>query len=139
MNDIASPPVTIDQPTKAADGGHVPGACNTLGDFVRSLEDGQFDADAYAAIKRLSAALTATAMSNGGKAKGKVTITLDFEQEGSVTQIKSAFKVTQPEARRPKSVMWKTDDNRLSRSRPGHGELFGIRDVSGPASSFTDA
>lgn len=138
MNDISSAPVTIDQLTKAADGGHVPGACNTLGDFVRSLEDGQFDADAYAAIKKLSAALTATAMSNGGKAKGKVTISLDFEQEGSVTQIKAAFKVALPEARRPKSVMWKTDDNRLSRSRPGHGELFGIRDVSGP-SDFRDA
>jgi len=139
MNDIASAPVTLDQPTKAADGGHVPGACNTLGDFVRSLEDGQFDVDAYAAIKRLSAALTATAMSNGGKAKGKVTISLDFEQEGSVTQIKAAFKVALPEARRPKSVMWKTDDNRLSRSRPGHGELFGIRDVSGSTPGFTDA
>src|SRR3546814_11034011 len=86
----SDPPLA--EPSKAADGGHVPGACNTLGDFVRSLEDGQFDADAYAAIKRLSAALTATAMSNGGKAKGKVTISLDFEQEGSVTQIKAAFK-----------------------------------------------
>lgn len=139
MEILPSDPPLAGQPIKAVDGGHVPGACNTLGDFMRSLEDGQFDADTYAAIKRLSAALTATAMSNGGKAKGKVTITLDFEQEGSVTQIKSAFKVTQPEARRPKSVMWKTDDNRLSRSRPGHGELFGIRDVTGPASSFTDA
>src|SRR3546814_14330168 len=87
----SDPPLA--EPSKAADGGHVPGACNTLGDFVRSLEDGQFDADAYAAIKRLSAALTATAMSNGGKAKGKVTISLQFEQEGSVTPIKGGFNV----------------------------------------------
>src|SRR3546814_20639478 len=70
----SDPPLA--EPSKAADGGHVPGACNTLCDFVRSLEDGQFDADAYAAIKRLSAALTATAMSNGGQAKGSVTISL---------------------------------------------------------------
>lgn len=139
MNDIASAPVTLDQPTKAADGGHVPGACNTLGDFVRSLEDGQFDADAYAAVKRLDAALHAAALTNGGKAKGKLSITVEFEREGSVTTIKSAFKITQPEARRPKSVMWSTDDHRLSRSRPGHGELFGIRDVSGATPGFTDA
>lgn len=137
MNDIAASPAPSEPPIIAADGGHVPGACNTLGEFIRSLEDGQFDADAYAAIKRLSAALKSTAMTNGGKAKGKVTIALDFAQEGSVTAIKATFKVAQPEAPRPKSIMWTTDDNRLSRSRPGQNELFGIRDVSG-ASDFRD-
>lgn len=120
-------------PKVAADGGHVPGACNTLGMFIGSLEDGQFDADAYAAIKRLSAALKATAISSGGKAKGKVTIALDFEKEGAATAIKATFKVTSPEARRPKSIMWTTEDNRMSRTRPGQNELFGIRDVTGTA------
>ena len=142
MTDIAGAPAPIEPPPphsgeRAADGGHVPGACNTLGDFIRSLEDGQFDADAYAAIKKLSAALKATAMTQGGKAKGKVTIALDFEQEGAVTAIKASFKVATPEGRRPKSIMWSTDDNRLSRSRPGQSELFGIRDVSG-ASDLRD-
>lgn len=138
MNDSASAPVTIDQPGRAADGGRVPGACNTLGDFIRSLEDGQFDADAYTAIKKLSAALKSSAMTSGGKANGKVTLTLDFEQEGAVTAIKASFKIASPEARRPKSIMWSTDDNRLSRSRPGQNELFGIRDVSG-SSDLRDA
>lgn len=41
----------------AADGGLVPGTCNTLGEFVRTLEDGQFDADCYTAIRDLSAKL----------------------------------------------------------------------------------
>ena len=129
---------TLDQPSKVADGGHVPGACNTLGEFVRSLEDGQFDADCYEAIKDLSAALHEHAWSNGGKAKGKVTIALDFTQEGGVTEIKASFKVAQPEAKRPKSIMWTTEDHRMTRTRPGQQQLFGIRDVSG-ASGVRDA
>lgn len=121
----------IDQPSRAADGGHVPGACNTLGEFVRTLEDGQFDADCYEAIKDLSAKLHEHAWANGGKSKGKVTITFDISQEGGVTEIKSVFKVTEPADRRPKSVLWTTEDHRFTRTRPGQQQLFGIRDASG--------
>ncbi len=139
MNDkVKASDVTLDQPTKAADGGHVPGACNTMGEFVRSLEDGQFDADCYEAIKELSAAMHEHAWNNGGKSKGKVTITLDFTQEGGVTEIKANFKVAQPESKRPKSIMWTTEDHRMTRTRPGQAQLFGIRDVSG-ASAVRDA
>lgn len=124
--------------TRAADGGHVPGACNTMGEFIRSLEDGQFDADCYEAIKDLNADLAEHAWSNGGKAKGKVTITLEFSQEGGMKEIKANFKIAKPESRRPKSIMWSTEDNRLTRTRPGQAQLFGIRDVSG-ASGVRDA
>lgn len=118
-------------PTQAADGGHVPGACNTLGEFVSSLEDGQLSADCYDAIKDLSAKLNEHAWNNGGKAKGKVVLNLDFTQEGGITEIKATFKVTPPEAKRPKSVMWSTEDHRLTRTRPGQNQLFGVRDTSG--------
>lgn len=134
MNDqVKASDVTLDQPQRAADGGYVPGACNTLGEFVRSLEDGQFDADCYEAIKALSAAMHEHAWANGGKAKGKVSITLDFAQEGGVTEIKANFKVTPPDAKRPKSIMWTTEDHRMTRTRPGQAQLFGIRDVTGAA------
>ncbi|HEX7853816.1 MAG TPA: hypothetical protein VF503_08990 [Sphingobium sp.] len=137
MNETTSSPG--DAPRAAADGGHVPGACNTLGEFVRSLEDGQFDADAYEAIKELSAELAEHAFRNGGKAKGKVAITLDFTQDGGITEIKAKYKVTSPEPHRAKSIMWSTEDNRFTRTRPGQGQLFGIRDVSGTAGAFRDA
>lgn len=127
-----------DEPGRAADGGHVPGACNTLGEFVRSLEDGQFDADCYAAIRDLSAKLNEHAWSAGGRAKGKVTISLDFAQEGGITEIKATFKVAHPEAKRPKSIMWTTEDHRMTRTRPGQAQLFGIRDVTG-TSDLRDA
>lgn len=131
MNDAAYQPGDPNGARRAADGGHVPGACNTLGEFIRSLEDGQFDADCYEQIKDLSAALAEHAWRNGGKSKGKATITLDFNQDGGVTEIKANFKVSKPEDRRPKSVMWRTEDNRFTRTQPNQQQLFGIRDVSG--------
>lgn len=131
MNDhSAAADTVVDQPGRAADGGPVPGTCNTLGEFVRTLEDGQFDADCYDAIKNLSAALNEHAWSNGGKSKGKVTITLDFIQEGQATEIKAAFKVAEPADKRPKSILWTTEDHRFTRTRPGQHQLFGIRDAS---------
>lgn len=122
-----------DEPGRAADGGHVPGACSTLGEFMNALEDGQLSVDCYEAIKDLSAKLNEHAWNNGGKAKGKVVVTLDFIQEGGVTEIKTQFKVTEPEAKRQKSIMWTTEDHRFTRTRPGQQQLFGIRDVSGSA------
>jgi len=124
-----------DDAGRAADGGPVPGTCNTLGEFVRTLEDGQFDQDCYAAIRELSTKLNEAAWSSGGRAKGKVTITLDFTQEGAVTEIRSGFKVTEPVDKRAKSILWTTQDHRFTRTRPGQHQLFGIRDVSGDSTS----
>ena len=137
MNDYAASADDSSRPTRAADGGHVPGACSTLGEFVRSLEDGQFDADCYQEIKDLSAKLQEHAWRNGGKAKGKATITLDFNQDGGITEIKASFKIAKPEDRRPKSVMWSTEDNRFTRTQPNQGQLLGIRDVSSGGSART--
>lgn len=126
-----TPEIPGETPYRAPDGGHVPGACNTLGEFMRTLEDGQFDADCYEAIKALGAALSQHAWANGGKSKGKVTISLAFTQDGGVTEIRSDFKVTEPPGNRLKSVLWQTEDHRLTRTRPGQYEMMGIRDVSG--------
>lgn len=128
----------IEQPARAADGSHMPGACSTLGEFIRSLEDGQLDADCYAQIKELSAAMNDQAR-HLGASKGKVTITLDFKQEGQITYIKAAYKVVMPEEPRAKSVMWTTEDHRFTRSQPGQGALFGVRDVSGAQRAVRDA
>lgn len=126
-------------PSRAADGGHVPGACNTMGEFIRTLEDGQFDSDCFDAVKDLNAKLNEAAWAAGGKAKGKIVITLDIAQEGGITEIRSAYKVTEPAGKRAKSVLWQTEDNRPTRTRPGQAQLFGIREVGGPASQIREA
>lgn len=124
--------------TLAADGGYVPGACNTFGEFVASLEDGQFDADVQAKLKDLAAAMNDQTRTYGGS-KGKLTITIEFKQEAQIVYMKAAYKVAMPEEPRPKSVFWTTEDNRFTRSQPNQHQLFGVRDVAGRSSGFRDA
>lgn len=123
----------------AADGYHVPGACNTMADFIRQLEYGQFDADAYAAVRELAEDMADHAAVMGGKATGKIVITLDFKQEIEVTEIRAKVKVTRPEAPRSKSIMYQTDDHRMTGVHPSQREFFGIRDVSNSARTIRDA
>lgn len=134
MDDNANARVTIDQTSpytggRAADGGHVPGACNTTGEFISSIEDGQFDADVQGALRELAARMNDQTRALGGS-KGKITITIDFKQEAQILTLKAAYKVVYPEEPRPKSIMWTTEDNRFTRSQPNQGALFGVRDAS---------
>ena len=123
---------------RAADGLYVPGACNTLGEFISSLEDGQFDADVQTKLKELAAAMNEQTRTLGGS-KGKLTITVDFKQEAQIVYMKASYKVALPEEPRAKSVFWTTEDNRFTRSQPNQHNLFGVRDALGRSSGFRDA
>lgn len=119
-------------PGRAADGGRLPPAANSFGEFVRFLEDGQLDAELTNALKDLNTEMSHVAIESGGKAKGKLTLTLDFSLEGKVFTIASKHKVDVPEPKRPKSVMWSTLDGRFTPSNPQQGVLFGVREVGAP-------
>lgn len=126
-----------ENPPRAADGNRMPPAANSFGDFVRFLEDGQLDAELSEVLRKMSSDMAHTAIENGGKAKGKLTISLDFALDGRVFTIKAKHKVDVPEAKRPQSVMWSTEDGRFTPSNPQQGQLFGVREVRGPG--FRDA
>ena len=124
-------------PGRAADGNRLPPAANSFGDFIRFQEDGHLDAELSEALKQLASDMSHTAIESGGKAKGKMGLTFDFALEGRVFSIAAKYKVDVPEAKRPRSVMWSTEDGRFTPSNPQQGQLFGVREVSGPA-SFRD-
>jgi hypothetical protein len=119
-------------PGRAADGQHLPPAANSFGEFVRFLEDGQLDAELTEALKKMASDMSHNAIESGGKAKGKVTLTLEFALEGRVFTIGAKHKVDVPEPKRPKSVMWSTKDGRFTPSNPQQGQLFGVREVGSP-------
>ncbi|WP_152997845.1 hypothetical protein ACNFJ7_02110 [Sphingomonas sp. HT-1] len=125
-------------PIPPADGGRMPPAANTFGDFVRFLEDGQFDVELTEVMKSLAGEMANAAIDSGGKSKGKLTLTFDFALEGRVFSIAAKHKVDLPVAKRPKSVMWTTEDMRFTPSNPAQGHLFGVREVGG-AGGFRDA
>lgn len=121
----------------AADGNRLPPAANSFGDFIRFQEDGQLDAELAEALRKLAHDMSATAIESGGKATGKITLQVGFSLEGKIFTIASKFKVDVPEAKRPKSVMWSTEDGRFTPSNPHQGNLFGVREVRG--GGFRDA
>lgn len=124
-------------PGRAVDGARLPPAANNFGDFVRFLEDGQFDAELTEALKELAGEMANAAIDSGGKSKGKLTVTFDFSLEGRIFSIASKHKVDVPAAKRPKSVLWATEDMRFTPSNPQQGQLFGVREVRSPG--FRDA
>jgi hypothetical protein len=122
----------------AADGKPLPPAANSFADFVRFQEDGQLNAEMTEALQNLAHDMMATAIESGGKAKGKMSVSFDFSLDGRVFSIASKFKVDVPEAKRPKSIMWATEDGRFTPSNPFQGNLFGVREVRG-AGDMRDA
>lgn len=121
-----------ENPPRAADGGRLPPAANTFGDFVRMLSDGDFDRELTDVLQQLNQDMSNAAIEQGGKAKGKLVVTFDFALEGRVFAIGSKHKVDVPEPKRPKGIMWATQDGRFTPSNPQQGHLFGVREVSGP-------
>ena len=71
------------------------------------------------------------------KAKGKLKIEIDFSFDG-VFRMASKFDVKKPVMEREPSILFANEDNRFTPHRPGQGDFFGVRDVSGPA-TFRDA
>jgi hypothetical protein len=125
-------------PGRAADGGMMPPAANSFVDFVRFLEDGQFDRELTEVLRQMASDMSNNAIDSGGKAKGKLTLTFNFALEGRVFSIASKHKVDLPEPARPKSVMWSTEDGRFTPSNPNQGQLFGVREIGGHT-GFRDA
>lgn len=130
--------VDPENPPRAADGVPIVPAATSFVDFIRFLEDGQLNRELTEVLRSISSEMSHTAIESGGKASGKLTLTFGFSLEGKVFTIASKHKVDVPEAKRPKSVMWTTEDGRFTPSNPHQGQLFGVRDVGG-RSGFRDA
>lgn len=133
MTDKA-PPIDgeVQQPSRAADGQRLYGAAATFGQFFGFLESGQFDADAYMAFQDLGHGVKAAAIDNGGKAKGKMQISIELEVEGDAVFLRPSFKITLPDAgKRPRTISWQLPDGRFTPNKPYQEQLFGMRDVSG--------
>lgn len=121
----------VQQPQRAADGGRLFGAAATFGQFIGFLESGQYDADAYRAFQDLGHGVKAIAIENGGKAKGKMQLTIEVEVEGDAVFLRPSFKVVLPDAgKRPRTIAWQLPDGRFTPNKPYQEQLFGMRDVN---------
>ena len=115
----------------ALDGKPIPAAAVTGGDIINMLEEGQFGSDVHEAIADLLAHLNDVSKETNGKAKGSVTIKLDFTKEDNALRIASNFTVKKPDMPRPKSIMWTDERHNLTMFPPNQMQMFGMRSIGG--------
>jgi hypothetical protein len=137
MNDESQAPlvgeITHDAPQmmapRAADGGIVPAAATTAGQFLDLVGDGEFSAEVHAALRNLAAEMQDQFRASGKPTKGKVVVSFDFEFEDRMFKIKPDVKVTLPKQPRSRSIMFADEHNRFTRFPPGQAQMFGVRSV----------
>ncbi len=117
---------------QAADGQNLPGRTKSAGDVINLLEDGNFSMDLYNQMVELGRKIEEVADLSGGKAKGKITLTLELTREDGAFKIASDYKVTEPKMPRARSIMW-TDPNTgdFTRFPPNQRQLFGLKSAGG--------
>jgi hypothetical protein len=118
--------------TRAVDGGQRYPAAHSLADFVRMLEDGQFDADVAADLNDLAAKMEDLAQLGEGKIKAQLVMKIGISREPAGHYIFTTdYAIKEPAEKRKQSVGWVTAENRFSPNRPHQGNLFGaVRDVT---------
>lgn len=116
----------------AADGGKLHPTANTLADFVRMVEDGQFDADVTHDMREMAAELENMFMAQGGKLKATITLKFDLTREiDGYYLIAGTHSIKLPKVNRKRSLAWLTQDNLFTPQMPNQGSLFGtVRDVA---------
>lgn len=119
--------------TRAADGGQRYPAANTLADLIIMQRDGQFNADTAEVLREFNEKLEAAGHDGNGKAKGRITLTLDVEYDPSreFCVITPGLTIKLPAAKHGQTVTWFTADNRMSPNKPNQGNFFGtIREIT---------
>lgn len=133
MNIVSDTPEPFDPDTgelletRAADGGQRYPAARSLAEYIRMLEDGQFDADVAYDMKQLVTELEELAETTGqGRLKAKLTIQVEITRDPSGFYVSGAtYNIKKPAQKRRQTVMWVTDDGAFTPNKPNQGNLFG--------------
>lgn len=114
----------------AADGGRLHPTAHTLADFVRMVEDGQFDADVTHDMREMAVELENMFMAQGGKLKATITLKFELTREiDGYYLIAGTHSIKLPKVNRKRSLAWLTQDNLFTPQMPNQGQFFGVRDV----------
>lgn len=108
-----------------------PTEARNLAAVLATLEDGRLHGDLSDASREMISTLHDVAANARGKAKGKITITLDYAVEDGVVELRADFTTKTPKLPRQKTVLFATPDNNLTRRDPKQPSLE-FRDVTVP-------
>jgi|14_taG_2_1085336.scaffolds.fasta_scaffold00306_19 hypothetical protein len=92
--------------------------------FLTTLEDGRFNDAISEELRALSERLYLHSINYGGKPKGKITIDIELLQNDGIFDIKSNYKVKNPDKPRQRSIAWTDENHNLLPSNPKQESLF---------------
>lgn len=103
----------------------------SLADVLLALGNGSFHEEATEALSSLVKELARVAEASGGKPKGKLVLTINFQLDRGIMDVDPSVKVTQPATVRARTIMYPAPDGRLSKNdlRQGMLALEQARDV----------
>lgn len=97
--------------------------------FLEMLDDGQFHWDLSAELRDLCAELSQTA-ADTGKAKGRITLTIDLSMEGYNLVATPKLASKKPDKPQAKTYLWLTEGNNPTPNNPRQQRFqFGPREV----------
>lgn len=109
-----------------------PDAVRSFSQFIAVLEDGTTHHILTGEVRKILGALNEHAIEAGGKAKGELTLKLEFEQIGGSIEITPQVTTKLPKSKHVRTVFYTTPDGDLTRRNPKQRELF-ARDAAYPA------
>lgn len=93
-------------------------------DALAVMEDGQLVHDLTETQQELVAALSNAVIDGARRAKGTLTLKLDYTLEDGMFDIQADVKSSLPKTKRSRTVLWATPDNNLCRNNPRQRNLF---------------
>lgn len=103
----------------------------TFTSLVAQLEDGRLDRDLSRAIEEMVEALEDVSSSTGGKAKGVLTLKIEFDYDDGLIDVGGEISTKTPKWKRGRSIFWPTPEHHLTRRNPAQPDLP-FRDVNAP-------
>ena len=109
----------------------------TADQILAMFDNGEFLQQFLTNHQELIVALHNHQMNHGGKAKGVVTIKLNYSLDKQLTlNAEADAKFDKPKAPKAAAILWTTADGDLTPQNPRQPSLPGIRDVTAPAHSI---
>lgn len=106
---------------------------HTVDQILAMPDNGDFLEDFLAQHSDMLLKMQEFQMNNGGKVKGKFTITVDYTLDKQLTmQVEAEAKFTLPKKPKATAALWTTADGKLTPQNPRQPSLFGLRDVTQP-------
>ena len=90
---------------------------------LRTINGGDFEAEATEALRELVQRIQHVAEHGGGKPKGKIVVALTIKQDRGIMEIEPDIKVVTPGLVRNRTIMYGTPDGRLVANDPRQTSL----------------